>query len=133
MSPGAENLFRLLRDNGILYTIATSSSLGNLSFFIRHLELDKWFQSDKIIYDDGSLPGKPAPDIFLRAANKLEISISKCLVVEDSRSGIRSAVAAKAGKIVAIGPREKHKELIELGADKAIETLAEITLEDLEN
>ena len=70
LSPGAVKLFNYLLDKNIPHTIATASERGNLDFFIKHLKLDKWFDTDIIVYDNGTFPGKPEPDIFLKAAKK---------------------------------------------------------------
>jgi beta-phosphoglucomutase-like phosphatase (HAD superfamily) len=55
-----------------------------------------------VIYDSGEYRGKPHPDLFLAAADKINIPIDKCLIIEDSHSGIQAARNANAGKIVAV-------------------------------
>src|SRR6202521_4383965 len=60
LSPGARDLLDTLAQNHIPRTIATSSEITNLKFFIQHLCLDRWFDVAKIAYDDGFRPGKPA-------------------------------------------------------------------------
>ena len=69
-------------------------------------KLEKWFDLDKIVYSDGTIPGKPAPDIFLIAAEKIGLKPSECLVVEDAIAGINSAKSAGIGKIIAIASLE---------------------------
>lgn len=78
----------------------------NVEFFIETFNLKKWFDVDKIVYDDGTMPGKPAPDIYLRAAKKLNLAPKDCVVIEDAVSGIESARAAGIGKIIAIASME---------------------------
>ncbi len=92
----------LLKAGGIPRAIATASGLDNVKFYIRHLALDKWFKKSNIVYDDGSFPGKPAPDIYLKAAGKLALAPSDCVVIEDSYAGLVSARRAGIGKIVAV-------------------------------
>jgi len=70
LSPGAEELLDLLAAKNIPRTIATSSERTNLDFFIAHFKLGRWFDVQRIVYDDGSFPGKPAPDMYLRAAGQ---------------------------------------------------------------
>jgi beta-phosphoglucomutase-like phosphatase (HAD superfamily) len=65
LSPGARGLLETLERRNIPRTIATSSEITNLNFFIEHLRLDRWFDVAKIVYDDGIRRGKPAPDIYL--------------------------------------------------------------------
>lgn len=127
LSPGAVPLLEMLSQNKIPHAIATSSEKHNVAFYLQHLELLRWFPPAHIIYDDGTLAGKPAPDIYLRAAKALDLPPQSCLVIEDSRSGIQAAQAAGIGHITALGPAERHAELAELpGVTRVITTLAEI-------
>ena len=61
---------------------------------------------NKIVYADGTLPGKPAPDIYIKAAEKLGLKPEECIVVEDAISGIEAAKSAGIGKIIAIASME---------------------------
>jgi beta-phosphoglucomutase-like phosphatase (HAD superfamily) len=127
LSPGAIDLLDFLVEHSIPHTIATASEHSNVRFFIEHLQLEKWFEIEKIVLDDGTLPGKPEPDIYLRAAENIGISPSNCVVVEDSVSGICAAKRAGIGKIYALGPKEKHEELQALeGTSEVISHLGEI-------
>ena len=83
-------------------TIATASGLKNVKFFFEHLKLDKWFDFDKVVYNDGKLPGKPEPDLYLKAAECLGVNINNCIVFEDSSSGIESAKRANSKKIIRV-------------------------------
>ncbi len=96
---GAENLFNFLKNKNIPFCIATSSDLYNVEFYFRHLNLQRWFSPDHVIYNDGTLKGKPEPDIFLRAAAKLQLSPCELVIFEDSKAGVVAAENAGAGKI----------------------------------
>jgi len=111
LSPGATLLLDALVQAGWPHTIASSSGWSNMAFFIEQFELGRWFNIQKIVYDDGSLPGKPAPDMYLRAAERIGLSPADCVVVEDAPSGIEAARRAGIGWIVAIGPKERAVEL----------------------
>ena len=127
LSPGAEDLFDVLVMHKIPRTIATASGKENMDFFREHLHLDKWFERTIIVYDDGSRPGKPDPEIYLQAANRLNLKPVDCVVVEDSLSGIQSAQAAGIGYIVAIKSDEENVASYKLdGVDQAIENLGEL-------
>jgi beta-phosphoglucomutase-like phosphatase (HAD superfamily) len=127
LSPGAEALLDFLATQHIPMTIATASERTNLDFFITHLNLAKWFDLDRIVYDDGFLPGKPAPDMYQRAAAKLGIAPCGCIVVEDAISGLQAAHAAGIGHIVALGPLATHARLVTCeGVSAVIENLAQI-------
>ena len=95
-------------------TIATMSEWDNVKFYIDNFHLEQWFDIDKIVYSNGTIPGKPAPDIFLIAAQKIGLSPSDCIVVEDAIAGIKSASNAGIGRIIAITsiePIEYYKKI----------------------
>ena len=125
LSPGAESLLEYLVANRIPHTIATMSEKTNLDFFIRELHLDRWFDTESIVYDDLCMPGKPAPDIYLKAAAKLHLDPQRCIVVEDSISGLQAAISAHIGYVIALGPKNNHAALRGIkGVDTVIESLA---------
>ena len=99
---GAEELLDELKARGIPFCLATGSNLLNLNFYIKHMKLDRWFTSENTVYDDGTYPGKPAPDIYRLAAGKLSLDPSDCLVFEDGTSGIISARRAGAGAVIGV-------------------------------
>ena len=70
LADGAIELLEFLKENNIPRTIATMSEWDNVEFYIKEFQLEKWFDIDKIVYSNGKIPGKPAPDIFLIAADK---------------------------------------------------------------
>lgn len=130
LSPGAPELFEFLASNQIPYTIATGADKFNLDFYIEHLKLDQWFDVTKIVYDDGTISGKPAPDMFLQAAKNILRSPSDCVVIEDSKPGISAAKHASIGRIIGIGPKETHSALLSLsGIHEVIESLGSIDKE----
>lgn len=126
LSPGAVDLLDWLALTAIPRTIATASGRNNLDFYIRHLNLPRWFDVGQIVYDDGSLPGKPAPDVYLKAAANLGYDPAECIVIEDSPSGIQAAHAAGIGRIIGLGPADNHARLQALpGVSLAIEHLGQ--------
>ncbi len=120
LSPGAVELLDYLAIRGIPRAIATSSPAVNVDFYVDTLELGRWFDPSHIIYDRGLYPGKPAPDIYLEAAERLALPPARCVVVEDSLAGIRSAHDAGSGAIVAIGPPAEHGALRALPGVSAV-------------
>lgn len=102
LAPGSMPLFHELKAMTIPFTIATSSEVSNVEFYCDYLNLGHWFDTSKIVYDDGSINPKPAPDIFLKAAHLLGVSIRDCVVLEDSVTGIQSARNADAGKVLLV-------------------------------
>ncbi|MEI3175200.1 MAG: HAD family hydrolase [Lachnospiraceae bacterium] len=88
-------LDRLLEEK-IPFTIATASGKNKVRFFFEHLELERWFDPEQVVYNDGTLPEKP--ELYLKAAKRLAVSPEECMIFEDSVSGLESArQAAQAG------------------------------------
>ena len=132
LSPGAVGLLDFLVGQHIPHTIATASGKDNLDFYLKHLELSRWFDPAQIVYDDGLRPGKPAPDIYQQAARNLDLPSARCVVVEDSRSGLQAAYAAGIGQIIALGPAQTHPHLLQLrGVDRVVESLQQFPREEL--
>jgi beta-phosphoglucomutase len=102
LTPGAEIYLDYLLENNIPRTIATASYLPNVNLYFQLFDLQKWFSLEDVIFDSGAYRGKPFPDLFLAAAEKIHVPISKCLVIEDSVGGIQAARNAGAEKIVAV-------------------------------
>ena len=76
--------------------------------------------------------GKPAPDVYLEAARRLEIEPSRCAAVEDSHNGILSAAAAGM-RVIAIPNRDfpPGREALAKAA-RVLESLEELTPEVIE-
>lgn len=121
LAEGVERFLTSLRENNIPLTIATSSPLSNIEFYFENMGIGKWFDVDKIVYDNGCIKGKPEPDIYIAAAKKLGISPEDAIVFEDSFSGIKAAKAAGIGKVVAVASYISADRLAEtVGVDKVI-------------
>lgn len=87
---GAEELFDELKKRGIPFTIASASIKPNIDFFIENFHLDNWIDPVDIVYDDGTYENKQ--EMFRKAADILGLPLSEITVIEDSISGIRSAI-----------------------------------------
>ncbi len=106
LAPGAEPFLDYLKANNIPMTIATMSEWDNVEFYIKEFKLSRWFDIDKIVYSNGKIPGKPAPDIYEIAAKNIGLKPQDCIVVEDAISGINAANSAQIGMIIAIASVE---------------------------
>lgn len=73
--------------------VATSSSPAKVSHALHITALNEYF-SGKVFTASEVKNGKPAPDLFLHAANKMGVAAEHCLVIEDSPAGIQGAKAA---------------------------------------
>lgn len=102
LTKGAEVYLDYLSEKKIPRTIATASYLPNVEMYFELFNLKKWFSFEKVVYDSGEYRGKPYPDLFLAAAKKINTPINKCMVIEDSISGLQAAKNSGALKIVAV-------------------------------
>ena len=96
LCPGAYELFALLKEKQVPFTIASASIRENIDFFRRMFDLDRWIDPETIVYDDGSFTSKTA--MFEKA--KAILHSSHPLVLEDSLSGITCAKTIGAETIV---------------------------------
>ena len=89
---GAGELLEYLWKKGVKTAIASGSSHGSIEHHLRELGIYERF--DAIVGGHDVEHGKPAPDIFLLAAEKIGAHPSECFVFEDSPNGVRAAHAA---------------------------------------
>ena len=130
---GLPEFLTKLKEHAVPFAIATASAIGNVRFYMKHMHLTHWIPAEHIVYDDGTFKGKPEPDIYLMAMERIGLSPEKCVVFEDADAGIEAARRAGAGKIIAIGPKKEHERLLGLpGVTAVIEDFREVGLELLE-
>ncbi len=90
--PGAEELVKFFKEKGIKIAIASGSSQDSIKHHLCEVGGTHYF--DAIVGGADVKNGKPAPDIFLLAAEKLGAKPEDCYVLEDSENGIRAGYAA---------------------------------------
>jgi HAD superfamily hydrolase (TIGR01509 family) len=90
--PKVEEVLQELRQMKLHLAVATSSLSASARPFLDRHQLTGFFQV--IVTGEEVERGKPAPDIYLRAADKLGIPADACLVVEDALPGVAAAKAA---------------------------------------
>ncbi len=89
---GVVDLLKWLKQNNIPTAVATSTRKDVASIKLRLAELDQYF--DTFATGCEVTNGKPDPEIYLLAAERLNIDPKLCLAFEDSNNGVRSAIAA---------------------------------------
>ncbi|MFJ6838719.1 HAD family hydrolase [Streptomyces sp. NPDC091209] len=92
--PGAGQVLEKLAADGVPYCVASSGSHERIRVGHRTTGLDRWFDEDRIFSSQDVGRGKPAPDLFLHAAERMGVRPERCAVVEDSPLGVRAANAA---------------------------------------
>lgn len=88
------NNVKNIEKRGIIQCIASGSPKKRVKHCLNITNMRKYFKDEYIFTSEDVKQGKPAPDIYLHAANKMGYSPSNCLVIEDSCSGIKSALGA---------------------------------------
>jgi HAD superfamily hydrolase (TIGR01509 family) len=106
--PGLVDLLNQLDEDNLPKGIATSSTRPDALLCLG--ELAERFEV--IVTGDEVKQGKPAPDIFLLAAQRLALSPQHCLVLEDSESGAHAALAADMSVIIVPDLNPPSSELV---------------------
>ncbi len=102
LASGAIEFLEYLKSKNIKHTIATASGIENVEFYFKHLNLSNWFQRSDVIFNNGSIKGKPDPEIFITAITHMNLNPEDVLIFEDSVTGITAAENSNAGKIIIV-------------------------------
>ncbi|MGW3459659.1 HAD family hydrolase [Streptomyces olivaceoviridis] len=92
--PGVAGVLEKLAADGVPYCVASSGSHARIRVGHRTTGLDRWFPEGRVFSSEDVGRGKPAPDLFLHAAERMGVAPERCVVVEDSPLGVQAAVAA---------------------------------------
>lgn len=123
---GLLELLQLLQSKNIPIAIATSGIMVNIDFMFEHIPMRQYFK--EIIYSEDIKKGKPDPEIFLKAAEALNVDPAKCVVFEDSLAGVEAGKAAGM-KVVAVTTTHPKDELND--ADEVVSDFTSVTVERL--
>ncbi|MEV7787275.1 HAD family hydrolase [Streptomyces sp. NPDC088106] len=91
---GVEDVLERLAADEVPCCVASSGSHERIRVGHRTTGLDRWFDDDRIFSSQDVGRGKPAPDLFLYAAERMGVAPERCVVVEDSPLGVTAAVSA---------------------------------------
>jgi len=122
LNDGVIPLMENLRESGVPLALATSTNWDRADRILKEFDLANFFEDVTTVEE--IVNPKPAPDIYLVAAEKLGVDESDCLVFEDSPSGVTAAKEAGM-KVIAIDPTGENKELE--SADLVIGQFSEAT------
>jgi pseudouridine 5'-phosphatase len=127
--PGAIRLIDALYARGIPLAIGTSSSRELCEVKLAAQTFGPRFRAITCSDDPGVLAAKPAPDIFLKAAECLGAAPERCLVFEDTPMGVAAARAAGMDVIAVVDAMMLEEDYS--GALRVVQSLEEIELADL--
>ena len=92
--PYVEELLKYLRENNYKIAVASSSDTADIKNNLEKTKLEKYI--DEIASGAEVENGKPDPDVFLLAAERLGVDAKDCLILEDSKAGIKAGKASGA-------------------------------------
>ena len=125
-APGASELVSALAAVGVPLAVASSSFRPVVEATLRGIGLRDAFGA--IVSGEEVREGKPAPEIYLLAAARLGVEPGRCVAIEDSPSGVRSALAAGMACLGVITPYSTSERL---RATRTVLSLAEVTPAEL--
>ena len=92
--PYVEELLKYLKENNYKIAVASSSDTADIKNNLEKTKLEKYI--DEIASGAEVENGKPAPDVFLLAAERLDVDPKDCLILEDSKAGVKAGKASGA-------------------------------------
>jgi HAD superfamily hydrolase (TIGR01509 family) len=116
--PGGELWLKRLRASGWRQALATSAPRANVETMLNVLGLAEYFGA--VVAAEDVQRGKPDPQVFLQAAERLDVPSYRCIVVEDAEAGVTGA--RRAG-MRSIGVGAQHAAL---GASLAVPSLTDL-------
>ena len=125
LKPGVVEILKELKHRRVPLALASSTRTDIVKLELDEAHLLSFF--DAVLGGDMAPRSKPEPDIFLAAANALEVDPANCYVLEDSFNGIRAANRAGMHPIMVPDmqqPTDEIRELAEVIADNLLATLA---------
>jgi len=121
-APGVLSLLDDLKQQGFALAIGSSAPQANVDLAVDSLGIRDSFQA--IVTGEQVTQGKPAPDTFLLAAQKLGLDPSQCVVVEDAVQGVEAGKGAGMA-VIAVTTTRERAELTQ--ADLIVDCLIEVT------
>jgi beta-phosphoglucomutase family hydrolase len=121
-------LVRTVREHEIKTAVVSSSN--NCAAVLESAGIARLFDTrvDGLDITRLSLDGKPAPDAFLEAARRLEVEVSRAVVVEDAIAGVQAGRAGRFGCVIGIDHTGQSPALRQAGADVVVTTLAQVKI-----
>ncbi|WP_299995842.1 HAD family phosphatase [uncultured Clostridium sp.] len=112
LKAGAYEILKYLKENDFKIALATSAISKRAFKQLKQANIYKFF--DAVVCRDEVEKTKPNPDIFLKAADKLNVNKSECIVIEDSSAGIKAAFNAGMIPIHVIDLKDVDSDILEM-------------------
>jgi len=125
--PGVIRLMEELIEHDFKMALASSTPMENIKLLTQSLGIDKSFHS--VISAEDVTEGKPNPQVFLLAAQRLGVEPRNCVVIEDAVAGV---MAAKKAGMYCLAVTNTHPRMSLAEADLIVDSLETVTASDLE-
>ena len=124
---GIPELLKSIKDSGLKTAVASSSGYNLINMILERTGIDKYF--DSVTSGEDAEHGKPAPDVFLLAARRLDVDPKDCIVIDASGLGGRAAKAAGMKALGYINPTSGKQDLSP--ADMIIDDFSKININSI--
>jgi beta-phosphoglucomutase family hydrolase len=124
--PGSRRYLEAVRASGCATAVVSASANAGPVLDVTGLASYVDVRVDGVVAADRSLPGKPAPDTFLAAAQLLGSPPRACAVFEDALAGVEAGRAGNFGHVVGVDRMGQADALRAAGADVVVQDLAEL-------
>jgi len=130
LRPGVADLIHEAQREGLKLAIATTTSTPNVEALLKGtLGPNAMDMFDAVAAGDMVPTKKPAPDVYIKALKDLKVAPHRCIAIEDSENGLKSALAAKVPTLVTLSDYTREQDFT--GALDVVDDLAGETVETL--
>lgn len=120
LKPGVQPLLDYYRGQGVRCGVASSSPMHHITHRLQRVQVLDYFSH--LTSGHEVVRGKPNPDIYLRAMQKLEVSPAECIAFEDSEPGARAAIAAGL-RVVVVPDLKQPSEFVRANCYQLVDSL----------
>ncbi|MDA3819593.1 MAG: trehalose-phosphatase [Candidatus Delongbacteria bacterium] len=124
--PDTLEMMQIWKKAGI--KLAVISASRNCEYVIKSAGLENYFDAkvDGVIAKQENLKGKPEPDVFIRAAEMLDVNPEHAIIVEDAISGVKAGKKGNFGLVAGIARNDENEALLTAGADVVVNKLTDM-------
>ncbi len=123
---GSRRYLQAASEAGLRRAVVSSSANTEQVLQVTGLDTLIELRIDGVVARERQLPGKPAPDTFLAAAEELGLPPEQCAVFEDAEVGVQAGRAGGFGHVIGVDRTGHAQALREHGADVVVTDLAEL-------
>lgn len=126
LKSGVVELLQYYQSNNVICGVASSSPIAHIQHRLSHIGILDYFSS--ITSGQEVANGKPNPDIYLLAIDRLGVSVEECIAFEDSEPGAQAAITAGL-KVVVVPDLKQPSDFVKENSFRVVESLADYLTE----